>query len=139
MSLRNLFRKQSSPKIVHDSVRLNSLVLTVARYIATVLTRDPSAEFRPATLAQVLHESELAILAAFYVLEKQGIAQPHYGLYCTANATPIEVYSSPDEVPTEAPCDVCDVEHSTDDRSMYSELFFTIDADKLSHLHAAAA
>ncbi len=139
MSLRNLFSRQSPHKAMQDSPRLNGLVLAVAGYLDLVVAEDPGTEVRPAVVARVLHESELAVLAALYVLEKKGIIKPHYGLYCAANASPIEVYSSLSEVPTDAPCDVCDEEHSTDDRSMYTELFFTVDPKQLSTFRAVAA
>lgn len=124
---------------MQDSPRLNGLVLAVAGYLARVVAEDPSAEVRPAMVAQVLHESELAILAAFYVLEKKGVVEPHYGLYCAANASPIEVYSSLLEVPSESHCEICDEDHSTDDSSMYTELFFTIDIQQLLTLRSVAA
>ena len=104
MSLRDLFKRR--PNLLQSSSRLDGLVMTVAGYVGRVLADDPGAEFRPATLSKVLNESELAILAAFYVLEKKGIAEPHYGLYCSANAVPIEVYKSIDQVPEEAPADM---------------------------------
>ena len=136
MSLRSWFNRPDPGK--QKSSRLDSVVSAVVGYLRGVLAKNPSAEVRPALLAQVLNESELAILAALHVLEKKGVVEPHYGLYCSANSTPIDVYSSLAEVLDESPCEVCDEEHSLDDRSMYTELFFTVNPQQLNLFRLAA-
>jgi hypothetical protein len=90
-------------------------------------------------VASAIGESELAVLAAFSVLDDRGLATPHYGVYCASSNSPIEVFDTRDQIPAELPCEVCDAEHRTDDKSMWVEVFFTVDVDKLHDAEMVAA
>jgi hypothetical protein len=90
-------------------------------------------------LAEALDESELAILAAFRALQDEGIVTPHFGLYCGQEHLPIDVFDSLDEVPEQSECFHCGREHRLEERSMYVEVFFTVDHQKLDGRQRRAA
>jgi hypothetical protein len=139
MSWQNLF-KQSKPHSSLSSPRLDGVVHALAKYIDRVTKDNPRAEVRPAMAAKALNEPELAVLAAFYVLERAGAVSPRYGLYCRAHQSCIETYASMADIPDETDCPICDGVHTPDDGSAEIELFFIVmDINRLRSFASTAA
>ena len=137
MSLQNWFKGKTRSS--DTSPRLETLVEKVTEYIRKQPHLASDTEFRPPMVSVAIGESELAVLAAFSVLEDAGIARHHYGLYCSSTNSPIEVYDSREEIPARAPCELCDRTHSLDKRSMWVEVFFTVDVSRLPSRRVIAA
>ena len=134
MSLPSWFRTRKTHR--EASPRLNGLVVSVVDYMRS----HPSVEaFFPQVVAVALHDTELAVLTAFGELDDAGIVKPRYGTYCKISSTPINVYDTLAEVPTEETCPDCACAVSFQDESMYVDLYFVVDRVALAQWRRSAA
>jgi hypothetical protein len=109
MSLPSWFRTRKAHR--EASPRLNALVVSVVDYMRS----HPSVEaFFPQVVAVV-------------------------GTYCKISSTPINIYDTLAEVPTEETCPDCACAVSFQDESMYVDLYFVVDRVALAQWRRSAA
>lgn len=78
-------------------------------------------------------------MTALSILEREGIAKHHFGVYCGDTGVPLATYDSLEELPQQFQCDVCDKEHCVADRTCKVEVYFTVDHEQLSHFESRAS
>ncbi|WP_263365038.1 hypothetical protein [Edaphobacter bradus] len=133
MSFRTWFRGSAIQK---TSPRTEEVVRKVSVYLQS---RPEQTVFYPQVVAAAVHESEAAVLAAFSILEDEGIASPRYGTFCKRDSVPLDEFKLGDELPEISLCPSCDEEVSLRDGTMEAELYFVVGHEKLSRRMKAAA
>jgi hypothetical protein len=117
------------------SPRLEALIDKVVIYLKG---RPQDEEIVPRIVGKATGETELAAMTALSLLEKQGITEHHFGLYCGNTNVPLGSYDDLDDVPQCIPCEVCDAEHCASENDCSVEVYFTVNGDKLAKFRIKA-
>lgn len=134
MSFRTWFKSHKS--VPESSPRMDEVVRNVAVYLHS---RADQQIFFPQIVAAAVHESEAVTLAAFSVLEDEGIASPRYGTYCKRDSVPIDEFTLEQPIPDGATCPSCDEDLSICGGSLEVELHFVVDQSRLAQRMRVAA
>jgi hypothetical protein len=132
MSLVTWFRRATAPEY---SPRLKALVNRVVEYLKS---RPPDEEIVPKIVARAIGETELACVTALSILERRGITQQHFGVYCKESRVSL---ATVDDLHNIGPCYYCelhDEDHCAADRTSVVEVYFTINEDQLAKVGTAA-
>ena len=133
MSLASWFRRATAPD---NSPRLEALVEKVVSYLKE---RPQDEEIVPKIVGRATGETELAAMTALSLLEKRGITQHHFGLYCGNTSVPLGSYDDLGDVPPCVRCEVCDAEHCASEGGCKVEVYFTVDRNRLAEFDARAS
>jgi hypothetical protein len=133
MYLATWFRQTAAPE---TSPRVEGLVLRTAQYLSS---KPSTEEFVPKIVGAALSESELAAMTALSILEKRGITQHHFGVYCGNKGVPLDSYDDLKRLPNDFRCETCDDDHSVSEGTCKIEIYFTVDRDRLARFTAKAS
>lgn len=123
-------RREDAP-----SPRVREIFRRVVEYVSA--SPDVSQYF-PQVVAKAIHDTRAAAMLGLYMLQQQGAATLHYGLYCSIHSTELE--RDPD-IPSidKGFCDSCGEEKTGDDDSAYGETYFTVDREALKRISGRSA
>lgn len=134
MSLVNWFKRATAPA---SSPRLEGLIESVVAYLKS---RPPDEEITAGIVGRAIRESEMASMTALMILEREGITKHHFGIYCGETGVPMGSRDSADQLPDEGiPCYACDRDHRLSDKTCTTEVYFTVDHEKLSRFKTRAS
>ena len=110
-----------------SSPRLRELLRGVVLYLKRKPDED---EIVPKFVAKALNESEVSVFTALRFLERAGVVEPWFGVFCKVTDVPLGMFSTLDQIPKELRCDVCDEQHYRD-KSYKVEIVYRINRNKL--------
>jgi hypothetical protein len=120
----NWFRDTPQPP---SSPRLRELLRKVVFY----LKRNPDEnEIVPKFIAKAINESEVSVFTALRFLERAGVVEHWFGVFCKTTDIPLGMFPTLEKIPTELRCDVCDEQHFRG-QSYKVEIVYRINRDKL--------
>ena len=124
MYLANWFRDSRQQP---SSPRLRELLSKVGLYLKS---RPDQDEVVPKFIAKAINESEVSVFTALRFLEKAGVVEPWFGVFCKATDVPLEMFRTLEKIPNEVRCDVCDEQHFRD-KGYKVEVVYRVNRDKL--------
>jgi hypothetical protein len=99
--------------------------------VVLYLKRKPDEdEIVPKFVAKALDESEVSVFTALRFLERAGVVEHWFGVFCKATDVLLGMFPTLEEIPKELRCDVCDEQHYRD-KSYKVEIVYRINRDKL--------
>jgi hypothetical protein len=120
----NWFRNTPQPP---SSPRLRELLRQVLFYLKS---KPDENEVVPKFVAKAINESEVSVFTALRFLERAGVVEPWFGVFCKATDVPLGMFPTLEKIPKELRCDVCDEQHFRD-QSYKVEIVYRINRDKL--------
>lgn len=125
MSFTSWFRRtpQNPP-----SPRIQALLAEVVSYLQGRPTED---EFVPKFIAKAINESEVSVITAMRFLEEVGAAKQWFGVFCSQTDVPLDRFATPQAIPNDLPCYMCDERHRHSDHTFKVEVLYTVDRKKL--------